>query len=95
MTVGVLLMAHGTPASATEIESFYTRIRRGRPPTPEQLADLERRYAAIGGASPLNIRTTAQVDAVRDVLGTRRPVVTRCRSGPSTRNPSLSSPPPD
>ncbi len=73
MTVGVLLMAHGTPASATEIESFYTRIRRGRPPTPEQLADLERRYAAIGGASPLNIRTTAQVDAVRDVLGTRAP----------------------
>ena len=47
--VGVLVMAHGTPAAAAEIAPFYTRIRRGRPPTPEQLADLERRYAAIGG----------------------------------------------
>lgn len=73
MTVGVLLMAHGTPASAQEIEPFYTRIRRGRPPNPEQLADLERRYAAIGGVSPLTIRTNAQVDAVRDVLETRAP----------------------
>jgi ferrochelatase len=73
MTVGVLLMAHGTPARATEIEPFYTRIRRGRPPTSEQLAELERRYAAIGGVSPLTIRTNAQVDAVRAVLETRAP----------------------
>jgi ferrochelatase len=73
MTVGILLMAHGTPASPQEIEPFYTRIRRGQPPTSQQLADLERRYAAIGGVSPLAIRTNAQVDAVRDVLETRSP----------------------
>ena len=34
MTTGVLLMAHGTPGSTREIAPFYTRIRRGRPPTP-------------------------------------------------------------
>jgi protoporphyrin/coproporphyrin ferrochelatase len=61
MPVGVLVMAHGTPATAEGIEPFYTRIRRGRPPTPEQLADLRRRYQAIGGTSPLAARTAAQV----------------------------------
>jgi protoporphyrin/coproporphyrin ferrochelatase len=73
MTQGVLLMAHGTPASTSEIAPFYTRIRRGRPPTPEQLAELEGRYAAIGGVSPLAVRTAAQVDAVRAELETRAP----------------------
>ena len=73
MTTGVLLMAHGTPASAAEIAPFYTRIRRGRPPSAEQLAELEGRYAAIGGVSPLTVRTAAQVDAVRHTLDQRAP----------------------
>ena len=73
MTTGVLLMAHGTPASAAEIAPFYTRIRRGRPPSAEQLAELEGRYAAIGGVSPLTVRTAAQVDAVRAALDQRAP----------------------
>lgn len=53
-------MAYGTPASRDSIEEYYTHIRRGRPPTPEQLADLERRYDAIGGLSPLAARTAEQ-----------------------------------
>jgi ferrochelatase len=57
-------MAHGTPGATEEIEGFYTRIRRGHPPSPEQLADLVRRYEAIGGVSPLAQRTQAQVDAL-------------------------------
>ncbi len=65
MTVGVLVMAHGTPANTEEIEAFYTRIRRGRPPEPAQLAELTGRYDAIGGTSPLAARTRAQVDALR------------------------------
>ena len=73
MTTGVLLMAHGTPARTAEIAPFYTRIRRGRPPTPEQLAELEGRYDAIGGVSPLAVRTAAQVDAVRAALDARDP----------------------
>jgi ferrochelatase len=73
MTTGVLLMAHGTPSSTAGIAPFYTRIRRGRPPSPEQLAELEGRYAAIGGVSPLTVRTAAQVDAVRAVLEARDP----------------------
>ena len=73
MTTGVLLMAHGTPARASDIASFYTRIRRGSPPSAEQLAELEGRYAAIGGVSPLTVRTAAQVDAVRVALEARAP----------------------
>lgn len=57
---GVLLMAYGSPAAPEDIEAYYTDIRRGRPPTPEQLADLVRRYEAIGGLSPLAARTEAQ-----------------------------------
>jgi protoporphyrin/coproporphyrin ferrochelatase len=70
---GVLVMAHGTPARRDEIAPFYTRIRRGRPPSPEQLAELEDRYGAIGGLSPLAERTRAQVDGLRGALERRAP----------------------
>ncbi|HWE71007.1 MAG TPA: ferrochelatase [Acidimicrobiales bacterium] len=66
--IGVLVMAHGTPGTPEEIEPFYTSIRRGRPPTPELLADLVRRYDAIGGISPLAERTRRQVDGLAAVL---------------------------
>jgi ferrochelatase len=73
VTTGVLIMAHGTPASPAEIAAFYTRIRRGRPPDAAQLAELEGRYRAIGGVSPLAERTRAQVAAVRAGLERRAP----------------------
>jgi ferrochelatase len=64
----VLLMAYGTPGSPADIEPYYTDIRRGRPPSTEQLADLVRRYEAIGGVSPLAQRTVAQRDALQRSL---------------------------
>jgi len=70
---GVLVMAHGTPASLEEVEPFYTRIRRGSPPSPEQLADLVRRYEAIGGVSPLAERTAAQVVGLANRLDELEP----------------------
>jgi ferrochelatase len=73
VTVGVLVMAHGTPSSPDGIEAFYTRIRRGRPPDADQLAELKARYRVIGGVSPLAERTAAQVDALRRTLDTRAP----------------------
>jgi ferrochelatase len=62
-------MAYGTPASAEDIEEYYTHIRRGRPPTTEQLADLRSRYEAIGGLSPLRRITEAQRDRLAGALG--------------------------
>ncbi|MGH9215878.1 MAG: ferrochelatase, partial [Acidimicrobiales bacterium] len=63
-------MAYGTPASADDVEAYYTHIRRGRAPSAEQLADLTRRYAAIGGVSPLAERTRDQVAAIATLLDT-------------------------
>ena len=72
-TTGVLVMAYGTPGSPEEIEPYYTRIRHGHAPTPELLADLTRRYEAIGGISPLKERTDAQVTGLRTALEERAP----------------------
>jgi ferrochelatase len=68
MTVGVVVMAYGTPAGPDDVEAYYTHVRRGRPPAAEQLADLRRRYDAIGGISPLLERTRAQVAGIQAAL---------------------------
>ncbi|MGI8984822.1 MAG: ferrochelatase [Acidimicrobiales bacterium] len=73
MTVGVVVMAYGTPAGPADVEAYYTHVRRGRPPTPELLADLVRRYDAIGGVSPLAGRTRAQASVLDAELGRRAP----------------------
>jgi ferrochelatase len=69
--LGVLVMAYGTPRSLDEVEAYYTHIRRGNAPSPEQLADLVRRYQAIGGVSPLAERTEAQRAAISSALDER------------------------
>lgn len=67
--IGVLVMSYGTPVSIEEVESYYTHIRRGHPPTPEQLQDLENRYKAIvGGVFPLRMNTDNQVKALQEAL---------------------------
>ena len=71
--LGVVVMAYGTPATPEDVEPYYTNIRRGRPPTPEQLADLVRRYDAIGGISPLAARTEAQRAGLAAALDARAP----------------------
>lgn len=67
-TTAVLLMAYGTPRHRDEIEPYYTDIRRGRPPTPEALAELVERYEAIGGLSPLAELTEAQAAGLQQAL---------------------------
>jgi protoporphyrin/coproporphyrin ferrochelatase len=69
VTTGLVVMAYGTPSAPQEIEAYYTHIRRGRPPSVEQLAELTARYQAIGGVSPLAERTRAQVAALAGALG--------------------------
>jgi ferrochelatase len=67
----VLLMAYGGPRSLDEVEAYYTDIRRGSPPSPELLADLLRRYRAIGGASPLSGIVARQRSALEAELARR------------------------
>jgi protoporphyrin/coproporphyrin ferrochelatase len=67
--VGVLVMAYGTPRDRDDIVNYYTDVRRGRPPTPELLDDLVRRYDALGGTFPLRDITDRQVGAIATGLG--------------------------
>lgn len=66
--IGVLVMSYGTPQNMEDVEAYYTHIRRGNPPTSEQLDDLIRRYEAIGGMFPLRENTDKQVLALEESL---------------------------
>ncbi|MDD9369432.1 MAG: ferrochelatase [Acidimicrobiales bacterium] len=81
MTTGLVVMAYGTPASLDEVEAYYTDIRRGRPPSADQLAELTGRYQAIGGVSPLAERTAAQVAAITAALDAAEPGAWRVEAG--------------
>jgi len=73
--VGVLVMAYGTPNRKAEILPYYTHIRRGRPPTAEQLKELTDRYEAIGGLSQLNQISRSQAESVLRALQEMAPDV--------------------
>lgn len=68
---GILLMAYGSAKKPGDIERYYTHIRHGRPPSPEQLRDLISRYEAIGGSSPLFEITREQGDLLQRELDAR------------------------
>ena len=87
--IGVVVMAYGTPDGPYDVEAFYTDVRRGRPPTPEQLADLQRRYQAIGGVSPLAERTRAQVAGLQRALDGVQPGGYRCALGAKHSAPRI------
>ena len=50
----VLLIAHGTVDALADLPAFLANIRRGHAAPPELVAEVTRRYQAIGGQSPLN-----------------------------------------
>ncbi|MHA6483642.1 ferrochelatase [Paenibacillus sp. strain BS8-2] len=80
--IGVLVMSYGTPESMDDVETYYTHIRRGHPPTPEQLAELTERYEAIvGGVFPLRENTNSQVAGLQDKLETIAPGQYVCYQG--------------
>jgi protoporphyrin/coproporphyrin ferrochelatase len=57
----VVVVSHGTVDNPDDLPAFVANVRRGRPAPPELIAELRRRYDAIGG-SPLN-RINAQLAA--------------------------------
>lgn len=62
-------MAYGTPNSLDEVEPYYTDIRSGRKPTPENLHELIERYRQVGGRTPLLDITRDQAQALQANLG--------------------------
>lgn len=71
-TIGLLVMAYGTPYKESDIEPYYTDIRRGKKPTEEELQDLKDRYEFIGGLSPLAGTTDRQAEALLNALNKER-----------------------
>lgn len=72
--IGVLVMSYGTPESMEQVEAYYTHIRRGNPPSPEQLEELKSRYEAIvGGVFPLRANTNRQVEVLQETLNEMAP----------------------
>lgn len=53
MIDAVLLLAYGGPDSLTDIPAYLVDVLGGRPTPPHLLAEVARRYALIGGRSPL------------------------------------------
>jgi ferrochelatase len=82
-------MAYGTPSSPGQVEAFYTDVRRGRAPSAGQLADLVRRYEAIGGVSPLSRRTAEQVEGIQQQLELRFPGRYLCTLGNKHSEPRI------
>ena len=66
--MGLLVMAYGTPYKEEDVERYYTHIRRGRKPSSEALEDLQNRYEAIGGISPLAKITQQQMESLEKRL---------------------------
>jgi ferrochelatase len=66
--VGLLCMAYGSPATLEDVAAYYTHIRGGRAPSPDQEADLRERYRRIGARSPLLETTRRQAAGVERAL---------------------------
>jgi ferrochelatase len=64
----LLLLAFGGPRSLDEVESFLTRLFRGRKPSSDQLERVKERYRLIGGSSPLQEITFKQAKALENSL---------------------------
>lgn len=65
---GVLLIAHGTVDALDDLPEFLANIRRGHAAPPELVAEVRRRYEAIGGQSPLNAINRALAAALEAKL---------------------------
>lgn len=70
-TIGLLLMAYGSPDSLDDMEAYLLDIRGGRPTSKELVEEIKERYAEIGGRSPLLGITREQATAVETELNRR------------------------
>ena len=69
MSVAVVLMAYGSPASAEDVPAYLADIREGKSVSAAAVEDLQERYRQIGGRSPLDEITEAQRAALEAELG--------------------------
>lgn len=70
-TVGLLLMAYGSPESTAQMEAYLLDVREGRPPSEELVHEISSRYELIGGRSPLLNHTREQAERLAETLNNR------------------------
>lgn len=68
MRQAVLLLAHGAPERLEDVEPYLSLVRGGRPLPPHIVQEIKRRYAAMGGSSPLTARTLEQARSLEKRL---------------------------
>ena len=74
-STAILLLAFGSPNSVDEVAAFLERLM-GEKPAAAHVAELQQRYQAIGGASPLSETIMRQAAALREALAGRgRPLM--------------------
>ena len=78
MTVGVVLMTYGAPSDDDDLPRYLSAVRGGRALDDALVAEMRRRYAAIGG-SPLVRITIAQAAALERTLGAGWPAAAGMR----------------
>jgi ferrochelatase len=84
MATGVVLMTYGSPRDLDDVGAYITRVRGGREPGADLLAEFRRRYAVIG-MSPLIAITRQQATALEEALGADF----RVRAGMRFSEPSI------
>ena len=57
---GLLFLSYGSPSSKEDLVPYMTSIRHGRVPTDVEVANLTRRYDAIGQWSNVELQTMAE-----------------------------------
>ncbi len=78
MLTGVVLMTYGSPRDLDDVAAYITRVRGGREPDANLLAEFRRRYATIG-MSPLIEITHQQAHALAALLGSEYTVAAGMR----------------
>lgn len=68
MTTGVLVMAYGGPDSLDDVGPYLLDVRGGRDTPAAVVEEVRRRYARIGGRSPILEQTRAQAAALDTLL---------------------------
>src|SRR3990172_7121530 len=68
---GVLLLAHGAPDRLEDIPEFLVNVCGGRRLPDTAVQEITRRYALIGGGSPLLNLTNRQAQGLAELLGCR------------------------
>src|SRR2546423_14721050 len=68
-------MAYGSPNRLEEVEAYFTDIRGGRRPSPDEVAELTARYEQVGVPTPLlevSRRLAAKVERTLNQSGGSR-----------------------